>query len=437
MTTYNQSSRVRAAAELERRKRASIRFYGSNLEAMMSMDEEVLISGSAGTGKSRTWFERIHKDARNYPLSRQLVLRKTRVSLTTSGLVTFEDHVLGRDNPLVVNGPTKAHRDVYRYPNGSEVIIGGLDNVTSFMSTEYDRIFVQEAIEIELNEWEGLTTRLRNGRMPIGQLVADTNPSYPGHWLKKRCDAGLTRMIFARHEDNPRLYDPDTCTWTEYGIAYIRKLDRLTGVRKERLRFGKWVQGEGVVYDNFDEALNVSVDAEYNPAWPVLWGVDDGYAEGEGIGTMSYHPRVILFAQVTPTGGLNVFDEYVRTRELSEDTLKHALERPYAVPEVAYIDSSAAELKTRLHERDIPTVNATHKVQEGIKNLRRLVCDENGVRQYKIHPRCVEHIQEFNSYQKDEKSTVALNGEPKPKKMNDHTMDAGRYLSKRVWYGGD
>lgn len=434
---YATSSKVRAAAELERRRRASIRFYGSNLEAMMSTDIEVLLSGSAGTGKSFTWLYKADREAKNYPLSRHLFLRATRASLTNSTLVTFEDHVLGRDNPLVTNGPTRAHRESYKYPNGSEIVVGGLDNITRHMSTEYDSITIFEAIEAEIVHIESLLTRLRNARMPYPQLRMDTNPSYPDHPIKKRCDSGLTRMIFAKHQDNPRLYNHDLGEWTPFGLDYLQMLNRLTGVRLLRLRDGQWVQAEGVVYDNFDESLNVTVDAEYNPDWPVIWGVDDGYAEGEGIGTAGNHPRVILFANVTPQGGLNVFHEYVKTRELSEDTIDNALQLPYKRPDVAYVDSSAAELKTRLHQNDIPTVNATHKVYEGIKNMRRLLCDGNGVRLYRIHPRCHEHIREFNSYQYDDRSSVAQGGEPKPLKLNDHTMDAGRYLSKRVWYGGD
>jgi PBSX family phage terminase large subunit len=437
MTTYSTSSKVRAAAELERRKRASIRFYGSNLEAMMSMDKEVITSGPAGTGKSTGWLQRIHIDARNYSLSRQLVLRETRASLTTSGLVTFEDFVLGRDNPLVTDGPSRAHRDSYRYPNGSEVVIGGMDNITKHMSTDYDRIFVQEAIEGSLTGWEELTTRLRNGRLPCQQLCGDTNPSYPDHWLKKRCDNGKTRMIIARHEDNPRWYNHDTETWTPEGLAYIETLDALTGARYWRLRHGKWTQAEGVIFDNFDEALNVTNEAEYNPTWPVIWGVDDGYAEGEGEGTASHHPRVVLMMNITPQGGLNVFYEYYKTRELSEDTVANVLELPYNRPDCAYVDSSAAELKTRLHMVDIPTVNATHKVSEGIKNLRRLMCDSNGVRLFKIHPRCTQLIREFNSYQYDARSTVSMVGEPKPLKVSDHGVDSARYASRAVWYGGD
>ena len=63
------------------------------------------------------------------------------------------------------------------------------------MSTEYDMIYVQEATELTEDDWEALTTRLRNGRAPIQQLIADCNPAEPTHWLKARCDSGQTRML--------------------------------------------------------------------------------------------------------------------------------------------------------------------------------------------------------------------------------------------------
>lgn len=425
------SLKVRAAAELERRRRAAYQLYGSNLEAYTSTDKEVLISGPAGTGKSTTWLKRMHDDARNYPRSRQLILRETRVSLTTTGLVTFENYVLGPDNPLVVNGPSRAHRDSYKYPNGSEIVVGGMDNPTKHMSSDYDRIFFQEAIEGTLNGWESLTTRLRNGRLPVQQLVADTNPSYPDHWLKARCDAGVTRMIRGRHEDNPRWFNHETGEWTLEGIEYIDTLKKLTGVRGLRLFGGEWVQAEGVVYDNFDEELNKTELAEYDPSKPVIWGMDDGYAYGQGPGTASYHPRVILFAQEDGRGGVHVFDEYVATQEMEEKTIQNALEKGYPAPISIYLDSSAAQLKGRLWNMGLFVVPSTHPVHEGIKNMRRIICDGNGVRLLLIHPRCTQFIGELLKYQYDENSNAAKVGERTPLKLNDHLADAARYL---LWH---
>lgn len=426
--------KLKAAAELERRKRSRVQFYGSNLAAQSANEKEVLISGPAGTGKSTAWLHRMHNDARNYPLSRQLILRETRVSLTTSGLVTFETFVLGRDNPLVTNGPSRAHRDSYVYPNGSEIVIGGLDNPTKYMSTDYDRVFFQEAIEGQLAAWEELTTRLRNGRLPVQQLVADTNPSYPDHWLKARCDSGQTRMIQAYHEDNPRWFNHETGEWTPEGDAYLGTLDSLTGIRYMRLRKGLWVQGEGVVYDNFDEALNVTDTAEYDPSKPVYWGMDDGYAYGQGPGTLSYHPRVVLFVQEDGRGGITVFNEYNATQELEEETIRKCLEAGYPAPDQVYLDSSAAQLKGRLWAQGMYVVPSTHEVLEGVKNVRRMVCDANGQRLIRIHPRCKNLIAEFQKYEYDANSTVAKVGERRPKKLDDHNLDAIRYYCHHLRY---
>jgi phage terminase large subunit len=106
-----------------------------------------------------------------------------------------------------VHGPQRSHRQVYHFPNGSEVVVGGMDKPQKIMSSEYDFIYPQEAIELNEEDWESLTTRLRNGRVPYQQIVADTNPSHPRHWLKLRCDAGRCRLINTTHEDNPVLYD--------------------------------------------------------------------------------------------------------------------------------------------------------------------------------------------------------------------------------------
>lgn len=402
-------------------------FYGSNADILSANETEAVSSGGAGTGKSLAWLTKLHRYAQQCSQFRGLIVRKTRVSLTNSGLVTFEKHVLGDNHPLVVNGPTRQHRDVYRYDNGSEIAIGGMDNPTRIMSTEWDIIFVQEAVEVTEEDADNLSTRLRNGRAPIQQLGMDTNPGAPMHWLKQRCDKGRARMIFCRHEDNPILYDHDTQAWTARGLEYLAKLDALTGARKQRLRFGLWTQAEDIIYDNWS-ADNVSEEAEYNPAWRVRWGVDDGYVYGKGPGTESYHPRVILFANITPQGFVHVFDEYYATGELSEVSIQNAIAKPYAIPEIAYVDSSASELITRIHNSNIMASGATHTVGEGIKNLRRFICDPQGVRLLKVHPRCINLIREMVSYQYDEKSRMATAGERKPQKVDDHGPDALRYL---------
>jgi hypothetical protein len=55
---------------------------------------EVLLSGPAGTGKSRAGLELLALEASRNPGMRGLIVRKTATSLTSSGLVTFRRDVV-------------------------------------------------------------------------------------------------------------------------------------------------------------------------------------------------------------------------------------------------------------------------------------------------------------------------------------------------------
>jgi len=107
--------------------------------------------------------------------------------------------------------------------------------------------------------------------MPFQQMLADTNPSHPKHWLYLRCKAGKTRLIDTSHQDNPTLWDAKAGDWTEFGRKYIAKLDQLSGARKLRLRDGKWVQAEGVVYEEWNPAIHVIDPFEIPADWQRFW----------------------------------------------------------------------------------------------------------------------------------------------------------------------
>jgi PBSX family phage terminase large subunit len=287
-----------------------------------------------------------------------------------------------------------------------------------------DRAWLEEAtgfIEADFNE---ILARMRGTASPYCQVILSTNPGAPTHWIKERLiDKGQAHAYYSSALDN--LHNPP---------EYITTLQQMTGLQGMRLRDGKWVMSEGAVYDNWDME-NVTVDAEYNADLPMFWGVDDGYSAGQGIGTASYHPRVILFMQPLPNGGVHVVDEYYATGELSETSIANAFAKPYKKPEGAYVDSSAAEFKGRLWQAGIMTVGATHPVHEGIKVMRDLILDANGVRLFRIHPRCANLNREMASYRYDDASRVANVGEPKPMKVDDHGADAARYFCFHLRYG--
>lgn len=366
----------------------------------------------------------MHRDMRRYNGAMGLILRKTRESMNNSTVLFYERMIVGK-TPHVHHNRGQ-HRFEYE-DSGSIVAYGGMkdeeqrEQIRSIgLAGGVDRVWMEEATrfsEADLNE---ILARMRGSVSPYCQIILTTNPDSPTHFIKTRLmDGGQARVYFSSAVDNA--HNPP---------EYIQTLQQLTGIQALRLRDGKWVQAEGVVFDNWDMA-NITPEAEYNPDLPVIWGVDDGYASGQGVGTPSYHPRVILFAQETPQGGFNIFDEQYSLNELSEVSIANALAKTYHRPEAAYADSSAAELRGRIWNEGIMTVGATHPVHEGIKNLRRLICDGNGIRLFRIHPRCVQLGREMATYRYDDASRLASIGEPKPLKLDDHGPDTCRYL---VWH---
>jgi phage terminase large subunit len=398
----------------------------------------LLLHGGAGGGKSRLYLEKVHAFCMRYEGATGLIMRKAMDDVKTKTLPFFEAAVLGKQ---LNNSVWRTGKNHYRYSNGSALFWGGMWDTPQREAVKgigldagLDIVFFEEATAFEEEDFEVILSRMRGKAAGWTQVGLATNPGPPNHWINQRLIiGGLGQCYVSFAEDN--YYNPE---------RYKEALALMTGVQYQRLVLGKWIQAEGAIYDNFDATLNVSRDADYNPDWPVRWGVDDGYAYGDGPGHANYHPRVILFMQQTPQGGINIFDEYVKASELPEVTLNKVLlapgekieDRPpeertrylrYKPPELASVDSSATELRRRIGDRGIMHSGATHPVSEGIKLVRRYICDGQGVRLLQAHPRCTNYIQEKQSYSYDPKSVLVKAGEPKPLKVDDHTQDAERY----------
>lgn len=406
--------------------------YGSNLELQTATDTEIVMSGAAGTGKSRAALEKIHACAQRYPGMRALFVRKTRSSLSESALFTFERFVLGDNHAVMVDAPGRRNRAIYHYPNGSEIVVGGMDKSSRIMSTEYDLIYPQEAIELSEEDYESLTTRLRNGVMPYQQILSDTNPSYPHHWLKKRCERGQARMIFCRHEDNPRLYNPITGEWTVEGLSYLAKLDDLTGARKERLRYGKWVQAEGAVYSQFDERIHVIDRFEIPAEWKRYRAIDFGFS----------NPFVCQWWAEDPDGRLYLYREIYMTRRIVADHAAqiNALSEGESI-EYTVTDHDAEDRAT-LERCGIPTLAADKEISPGIQAVqeRLRVLEDGKPRLYFFRDALVERDSALDTAKKpvctlDEfpayiwpKDVDGKSNKEKPVDMDNHGMDSLRYM---------
>lgn len=399
---------------------------------------EVVLSGPAGTGKSRACLERLNALALTYPRMRGLIVRKTLSSLGSTALVTWRRDVipeLQAAGEVAFYGGSAEEPPQYRYRNGSRIVIGGMDKATKIMSSEYDLIYVQEAVELTEDDWESLTTRLRSHVMPFQQILADTNPSTPTHWLNTRAEQGRTVMLHSRHEDNPVLFNPDGSI-TRIGREYIARLDALTGVRHARLRRGIWVAAEGVIYEEYDPKTHLVDGAVVGVDWPQYWSIDFGYS----------NPFVLQVWRESPDGVLFLQREIYYTRRLVEDhcqTIKEIVKEQIelakavnlkATPPLAIICDHDAEGRATLERKlQIQTTPAKKRVTEGIqavqsrfKARRLLICSnalwERDQALDDAHlPACT--AEEIPGY-----VWANIKTKEQPVKEDDHGCDAMRYV---------
>lgn len=420
--------------------------HGTCIELFKFRGDEVLFAGPAGTGKSRACLEKLHMMALMNPGVRGLIVRKTLASLGSTALVTFEDHVAKEhlaNGEMKWFGGSPKEAACYKYKNGSVIVVGGMDKSMKIMSSEYDVVYAQEATELTETDWEAITTRLRNGKVSFQQLMADANPDVPTHWLKVRCDKGKTKMIRSRHEDNPVLFEQKTMKLTVAGVAYMGKLDALTGVRYMRLRKGIWCAAEGLVYEEWDPEIHLHKAIKVPPiSWTRYITVDFGYT----------NPMVVQFWAEDEDGRLYLYKELYATKTTVEDMapkIKEAMNlRKEPRPRAIICDHDAEGRAVLEKHLGMHTVQAKKTVEDGIQAVkaRMKVSEADGrPRIYLCEDAIIERdkalldvkkptstLEEVVGYIWDRGTVLAQNNGKPPKevpvKENDHGCDAMRYM---------
>lgn len=312
MTTWNASNnssgnRARLLVEIEqeqrrRRKAAAVAmptFRGTALQAQTITAHEWMLAGPAETGKTWATLWRLDTLLRTTPRAQGALVRKVAADIGPTVLRTFKRVIERSGSGATPFGGEKP--EWYDYPNGARLFLGGMDRPGKVLSGERDFVYVNQAEELTLEDWETLTTRTtgRGAVTDTPMLFGDCNPGPPTHWIINR--PALT-VLHSRHEDNPSLYDEHGAL-TPQGVRSMGILDNLTGVRKKRLRLGLWVAAEGTVYD-FDRSVHL-IDPFPIPAeWTRIRAIDFGYT----------NPFVCQWWAQDPDGRLYLYREIYMTR---------------------------------------------------------------------------------------------------------------------------
>lgn len=367
------------------------------MEHINNQSPELLISGSAGSGKTTFAVTKVLRYVLEYDGARAYVFRKTLPSIKKTVLKEFRK--LLRDYNID-HKENKTDAEI-SFPNGSSIMFSGLDDYAKIRSVNADILMIEQAEEItSYDVYAELKLRVRGtvSQKYYPQLIAVVQPEGKDHWIydyfyKK----GYGEVLFFSYLDNPFLPP-----------AHREYYDRLEDVDPDLYRkytLGEWGASSTQIYENYDhqersvfEYYTMGVDFGYNNPSAVLligWFDDECYVIDE-----VYQSELLV-------------DELIERTKLMlyrHDLTVDSLNRVYA-------DSASPEAIERFYRADFPIVGANKDVLAGIETTK----------QTKLHvsKRCKNTIEELQGYswQKDKNGNIT----DKPVKMRDHAVDALRY----------
>lgn len=412
---------------------------GAARELLTSRAPEAMVSGPAGTGKTVAMLVRAHATSAKFPGTASLLVRATQVSLARSTLVTFEKTVAAgalAAGKVKWYGGSGSSPACYQYANGSRLYVGGMDRPGAFLSMDLDRVYADEANQLTLVGWETLATRLRGKSGCVRAIIGATNPDNPSHWLYERAAAGKMQHLYSKHTDNPFLYHRDG-TLTADGVDYMARLGTLTGVRRERYLLGRWAASEGQVYDDWSDADNLIDPFDVPAEWRSVWTWDQGFQ----------NPQVFQRWVIDGDGRAYLTHEMSRRQRLVEDFARDILDlkntNSWRWPEAMVADHDAGDRATMERHLGLTTIPAKKGVARGVQLMQaRIRKSGDGKPRLLVFRDALIRNDPLAASDKRPRGFAAevgglvwavergTDGIPRehPKKENDHSMDAGRYL---------
>lgn len=434
---------------------------------MYCPDEVILLDGPTGSGKTRPALEKIFYFADTWKL-RGLLLRKFKAHTSASLMASWRDEVVPPGHPGAILRSKNYESPTYVFPSGSIVAVDGMYDGKGYnqavMGTFWDFVIMEEGSQYSHDDFMRLNGRIDRGstganRPPYSQLLIPTNPDAPGHWLWKLHLAGKITRINSRLEDNPVFHDGRG--WTEQGRKYLKRIAHYTGVMEARNRWGRWEGAEGMILSGFKEDIHVlradgkpnaaglAIPKDFQNLWRVR-SIDFGFKE----------PFVCLWAAIDGDGRIYVDREYIK----AEATINtHAKRVKRLTPVKQHVQFTVADHdagdRAVLRDHGIDTVRAI-KPKAGEKWVshfeplwnRLAVADDGkprlfivdnsvtigGGRDEVMGDKPIGIREEITQYAW-ETPRDGESARERPVQVNDHAMDALRYLVHAVdkWFDGD
>jgi len=210
----------------------------------------------------------------------------------------------------------------------------------------------------------------------------------------------------------------------------IRMFEDIPDEAERRARlFGEFAHKTGTIFKEWDTKKHVLTRYNLSGNYEYYVGIDTGRS------------FAAAFVCIDHFGNFVVFDEYYAEGGIVKDHARAILGRcyQYQISPVYYIDPSS-QFKAELEEHGIVAYEGSNDVLSGIDRIRRLMYInpakleslQYGNPRFRVHEKCTRARWEIERYIWDEwkgKQKYEKNMRDRPKKKDDHMVDAIRYVA--------
>lgn len=281
-----------------------------------------LLGGAAGPGKSDVARKGAYRLCLTIPNLSVLLLRKTNPELERTHIRKM------RQEQFELGFKLMEQAGECRFSNGAVIECGHMEDaaaVQKYLSSEYDLIIPEEAVQYPPDPLMELMSRARTSNEKVKELGGPwvwlpTNPGGPSHhllksfFIEKQPDIeqypAMAKTykpeqwgyVHATLDDNPYI-DPD---YEQLSLSGLRK------ARYAQLRHGDWDAAEGTFFEMFGKHTHVREVSIHSPITGVIESVDWGYTS----------PGTVAWYVPLADGHWHVLDEWKFQKMTAEEVAR-------------------------------------------------------------------------------------------------------------------
>lgn len=369
----------------------------------------LVLYGGAGSGKSVFAVDKIIYRILTERKHKFLIIRKVSRTLRDSVFALFQERLtqfgLKKDIHYLVN---KSDMTIMLPLFASVILFKGLDDPEKIKSIAgITNIWIEEASELEKNDFMQLNLRLRGNTKYYKQIMLTFNPINEQHWLKKHFFDNKVENCSTIHSTylNNKFID----------VEYKKELENLKNVDLEYYKIyalGKWGNVKGQIYTNYEIRDLSDIKYKLNN---YHYGLDFGYTND---------PTAFVMCSLNrDKREIYILDEFY-IKELTNDLIAEKLKEKGVADELIVCDSAEPKSIKELQNYGINAIGAKKgqgSINTGIQFIKqfKLIVDKT----------CINFQKELQLYKWFEDKDGNLTN--KPIDRYNHLMDALSYAVEK------